>query len=55
LEELYERKITDWVIHQAFTKPFSIIGVVGYIRRLDNEGIMTPEEIKAKLIKEVEL
>ena len=62
LEELYERKITDWVIHQAFTKPFSIIGIVGYIRRLDNErrnirsiaiskGIMKPDEIKAKLIK----
>jgi vacuolar-type H+-ATPase subunit C/Vma6 len=66
LEELYERKITDWVIHQAFTKPFSIIGVIGYIRRLDNErrnirsiaiskGVMAPEEVKAKLIKEVEL
>jgi len=62
LEELYERKITDWVIHQAFTKPVSVIGVIGYIRRLDNErrnirsiavskGIMSPEEIKAKLIK----
>ena len=66
LEELYERKITEWVIHQAFTKPFSIIGVIGYIRRLDNErrnirsisvskGIMKPEEIKAKLIKEVKV
>ena len=64
LEELYERKITNWVIHQAFTKPFSIIGVIGYIRRLDNErrnirsiavskGIMKPEDIKSKLIKQV--
>ncbi len=62
LEELYDRKITSWVIHQAFTKPVSVIGVIGYIRRLDNErrnirsiavskGIMSPEEIKAKLIK----
>lgn len=66
LEELYERKITEWVIHKAFVKPVSIIGVVGYIRRLDNEqknvrsiatakGIMSPEEIKNKLIKEVKI
>ncbi|MGC8923898.1 MAG: V-type ATPase subunit [Candidatus Micrarchaeia archaeon] len=61
LEEMYDREILKNAIREGSIKPFSMIGVIGFIRRLDVErrnirsiavakGVLTSEEIKKRII-----
>jgi len=61
LEEMYDRKLLKWVVRSGSANPFSVIGIVGFVRLLDIEArnvrsiavaksVFGPDEIKGKII-----
>ncbi|MCX8200461.1 MAG: V-type ATPase subunit [Candidatus Micrarchaeota archaeon] len=61
MEELYERKLMQWIMKVGSANPFSMAGIIGFINRLDVErrnlrtiavskGVLKPEEIKPRLM-----
>ncbi len=61
MEELYDRKLMAWITKSGAANPFSMAGIIGFVKRLDIErrnvrsiavskGVLKPEEIKPRLI-----
>jgi vacuolar-type H+-ATPase subunit C/Vma6 len=61
MEELYDRKLMMWITKSGAANPFSMAGIIGFVKRLDIErrnvrsiavskGVLKPEEIKPRLI-----
>ncbi len=61
LEEMYDRKLLEWAMSTGAAEPFSMIGIIGFIKRLDVErrnirsiaiakNILSADEIKKRII-----